>query len=124
MLNLPVQFLEEQKRVLHERKEKLIQQLKSFANQDPRQIENFNSDFSQFGDDEDENAAEVAAFEGNLHLEETLETSLEMINKALKKIEERTYGICEKCHGQIGQERLQAMPTATRCTNKTCKKKV
>jgi len=123
MTSYSKQFLEEKKRDLEERKEKLINQLKSFASQDPKQANNFNSDFPQYGDDEDENVAEVAAFEGNLHLEETLETSLEMINKAFKKIEEGTYGICEKCGSQIGAERLNAMPTATRCANGNCKKK-
>ena len=123
MTSYSKQFLEERKKDLEERKEKLIEQLKSFASQDPKQANNFNSGFPQFGDDEDENAAEVAAFEGNLHLEETFETSLEMINKAFKKIEDGTYGTCEKCSSQIDEERLTAMPTATRCANGNCKKK-
>ena len=25
------------------------------------------------------------------------------------------YGLCEDCHGPIGDERLEALPTATRC---------
>lgn len=122
MSNFSEQFLAGIKKDLEERKNKIIKQLESFANPDPRQLENFNSDFPQFGDDEDENAAEVAAFEGNLYLEETLETSLEMINRALKKIDKGTFGICEKCDNQIDEGRLKAMPTATRCASKTCKK--
>jgi DnaK suppressor protein len=120
MANFSQQFLEEIKTDLTDRKNKLIGQLKSFANPDPHQKKNFNTDFPQYGDDEDDNAAEVAAFEGNLHLEETLETSLEMIDKALRKIENGSYGICEKCNLPIDEDRLKAMPTATRCANKNC----
>lgn len=120
MTNFSQQSLEEIKKDLNERKNKLVEQLKSFANPDPHQKGNFNSDFPKYGDDEDDNAAEVAAFEGNLHLEETFETSLEMINRALKKIEDGGYGLCEKCGLAIDEERLRAMPTATRCANKNC----
>jgi len=116
------QFLEEQKKILEERKKKLLGQLKAFANQDPKQKENFTSGFPKFGDDEDDNAAEVAAFESNLYLEETLETSIEMVNKALKKIDDGSYGFCEKCGAKIDDGRLKAMPTATRCANGSCKK--
>jgi RNA polymerase-binding transcription factor DksA len=127
ILKLPMsyyspQFFEERKKDLEERKDKILNQLKSFTNADPHKFNNFNADFPNYGDDEDENAAEVATFEGNLYLEETLETSLEMINRALKKIEDGTYGLCEKCHSYISEGRLIAMPTATRCANGNCKK--
>ena len=67
------------------------------------------------GDKEDDNAAEVAAFESNLSLEETFEQSIEMVNKALSKLENNTYGLCEKCDNPIAKERLEIMPTATKC---------
>ena len=114
------EFLEKIKNILLERKDKINEQLKGFAKSDPYQKDNYNSKFPQFGDKEDENAAEVAAFEGNLSLEETLEQSLEMINRSLKKIEKGTYGICEKCSGMISQERLEIMPTATKCRPGKC----
>ena len=122
MAQFSEQFLNERKKDLEDRKAKLTSQLKSFAEQDPHQKKNFNTDFPQYGDDEDENAAEVAAFEGNLHLEETLETSLEMIDRALQKINDGSYGVCEKCGSVIDEGRLKVMPTATRCANKNCKR--
>jgi len=108
-------FLNSIKEDLLIRKEKLKKQLASFAEKDPNQEDNYNSDFPEFGDKEDENAAEVAAFEGNLSLEDTLEQSIEMINKALKKIELGVYGLCEKCGETINEDRLKIMPTATKC---------
>jgi len=116
MTKLPYsqEFLNEMKQVLLDRRGKIEKQLQGFAQADPNQKFNYNSNFPEFGDKEDENAAEVAAFESNLSLEETLEQSIEMINKALKKIENGTYGICEKTGEPIGEARLRIMPTATK----------
>ena len=111
--NLSQAFLNNIKEKLLERKAKLKTQLNTFAEKDPRQEDNYNSDFPEFGDKEDENAAEVAVFESNLSLEDTLEQSLEMINRALQKIKNGTYGLCEKCGEIINEERLKIMPTAT-----------
>lgn len=118
--NLPSEFLNGIKKNLLERKEKLKKQLSTFAEKDPKQEDNFNSDFPKFGDKEDENAAEVAAFESNLSLEETLEQSIEMINRALNKMESGVYGLCEKCGQLINPERLKIMPTATKCAPGQC----
>ena len=41
--------------------------------------------------------------------------------EALKKIEEKSFGVCEECGGKISQERLEAIPTATLCIS--CKTK-
>ncbi|HAH04833.1 TPA: hypothetical protein DCL28_04760 [Candidatus Komeilibacteria bacterium] len=113
--NLSQAFLKNIKENLLERKAKLKAQLNTFAEKDPKQEDNYNSDFPEFGDKEDENAAEVAVFESNLSLEDTLEQSLEMINRALQKIENGAYGLCEKCGETINEERLKIMPTATKC---------
>ncbi len=40
---------------------------------------------------------------------------LEEINRALKKIEEGTYGICEMCDEPIQEERLKIKPYAKYC---------
>ena len=41
--------------------------------------------------------------------------SLRAIQIALDKIAEGTYGECEKCGGDIGEGRLQAIPEAALC---------
>ena len=115
------EFLEKIKKILLARKEKIEQQLQSFAKTDPHQKGNYNSEFPDFGEKEDENAAEVAEFESNLSLEETLEQSLEMINRSLQKLEDNSYGVCEKCGQPISEKRLEIMPTATKCATKNCK---
>ncbi len=39
-------------------------------------------------------------------------------DRALKKVDERTYGMCDDCGRAISSERLEAMPSATLCV--TC----
>jgi RNA polymerase-binding transcription factor DksA len=43
-------------------------------------------------------------------------TSLERIVAALRRLEAGTYGICTRCHGRIGAQRLAILPEAARCT--------
>ncbi|MBN1417273.1 MAG: TraR/DksA family transcriptional regulator [Planctomycetes bacterium] len=47
--------------------------------------------------------------------------TVERITKALQRIDSGTYGKCEDCGGEIGIERLEALPFATQCI--ACKKK-
>ena len=48
-------------------------------------------------------------------LEENSEHVLSGINEALDRIESGTFGSCARCGKQIGEERLEALPYATRC---------
>jgi len=114
-------FLAEQKKMLEERKSQLLRELKMDGVQQLRGDNEYDAKFPDYGEKEDENAAEVAAYEGNLSMEKNLEVSLFNVNKALKKIEEGNYGVCEKCGNMISPERLRAFPSATACMD--CKKK-
>jgi DnaK suppressor protein len=42
---------------------------------------------------------------------------LSRIDKALRKIKQQRYGICELCGQVISKKRLQSMPDAERCLN-------
>ncbi|MFD2707143.1 TraR/DksA C4-type zinc finger protein [Salibacterium lacus] len=53
--------------------------------------------------------------EKDMALEEHEERSLLRVKKALKAIDEGTYGTCETCGRDIPFERLEAEPTALRC---------
>ena len=48
-------------------------------------------------------------------LEENAEHVLSGIDEALARIESGTFGSCARCGEQIGEERLEALPYATRC---------
>ena len=46
---------------------------------------------------------------------------IEKIKEALERIDNGTFGICEVCGKEIGEERLKARPVTTQCID--CKKK-
>lgn len=67
----------------------------------------------------DENFADsgqVAAEQGeNRALVNQLAETLEDVERALVKLDEGTYGTCENCGRQIGDARLEAMPSTPLC---------
>jgi len=40
---------------------------------------------------------------------------LSRINEALRRVIEGSYGLCEDCAGPIGRDRLELVPTTSRC---------
>ncbi len=79
-------------------------------------------DAVEFGDDEDENATEVAIQGDRSAVAEQLEKALKDANKALDRIEDGTYGICKYCNEPIEEGRLQIRPTSSSCVK--CKKQL
>lgn len=50
-----------------------------------------------------------------LSLAEGLRQRLEDLDEALERIDEGTYGVCERCGNEINPERLDAVPAASLC---------
>src|SRR4051812_7468751 len=46
---------------------------------------------------------------------QSLEVSLERIDRALARLDAGTYGTCERCGRPIPEKRLQAMPESVTC---------
>ena len=58
----------------------------------------------------------MASEQGENHtLADTLQAQLDLVQKALARIEDGTYGTCEVCGNDISPERLDAMPASSRC---------
>lgn len=93
----------------------LRKELASFAKKNVKKEDDYDTKFPNYGDKEDENAAEVAVFQDNLSLERDLETTLAEVDEALKNIEAGTYGKCQKCGKKIDEARLEAFPAAATC---------
>lgn len=55
----------------------------------------------------------------DMSLGENTRDALDSVEKALHRIDDGSYGTCERCGQQINEERLNAMPAATLCI--TCK---
>ena len=73
-------------------------------------------------DDESADAG-TATFERekDLSIEQNVRDLLDKIERALKRIDDGTYGVCESCGEPIGKMRLMAFPRATLCM--TCKQR-
>jgi len=114
------EFLDKIKTSLLKEKEKLEKELSQFAKKDTQVAGGYESSFPQYGDKEDENAAEVADYAANLTLEGTFEKTLRDVNQSLDRLDKGKYGICKYCKKPIDQKRLLARPTSSACVE--CKK--
>ena len=54
----------------------------------------------------------------NQTIQQVLEQDREQAQHARDRQAQGAYGVCEDCGGKIGDERLEALPEATRCV--TC----
>jgi len=118
--HLSAKFLKEIEGVLLETKERLENELEKFTKKNPHTSDDYDAEFPNYGDEEDENAREVAQYTANKPLEETLEKSLRDVNKALERLKKNTYGVCKYCDKEMSEERLRARPTSGACVS--CKK--
>lgn len=107
--------IEEQKKTLLENKASLEEELSSLGRElseggDWVVVPNKQQD--NYADPLDE--AEVTEeLEEDLAVLQVLEAQYQQVQKALKAIEEGTYGICEVTGKNISEERLRANPSAT-----------
>lgn len=69
---------------------------------------------SPFGKREEE-ATETLELEKRLALENRLKGLMDEVDRALKKLDEGTYGLCDMCGKTIDPLRLEALPQATLC---------
>ena len=69
----------------------------------------------QLDPDLEEQAIDLEDDEALSGIDEVLRREIVAIRNALSRIDNGTYGVCLKCGGKIGKERLKALPTATLC---------
>lgn len=116
------QTLKTIKEKLEAEKNRLEQALADFTKKDTTIKDNYRSEFPEFGDKDDDNAAEVATYGDRLSLEHTLEKELRDVNKALASLIKGGYGVCNHCGQPIEEQRLMVRPTSSSCV--VCKKKL
>ena len=78
--------------------------------------------FPTYGDKSGENAAEVASFDNAVSVKNILESTSRDVKAALKRIKEKTYGVCKYCGKNITKQRLEIRPTSSACID--CKNKL
>jgi len=102
---------ENRKRLLAE-KARLEKLLGKIAEPNPDIEGDYKAIYTDMGDDADENATEVSEYEANVGEERRLEEKLGLVNDALKRIDDGTYGVDAKTGKEISEERLRAVPEA------------
>lgn len=106
---------EKNKPKLLKEKEHLEKLLSRIAKKD-KIVGDFHPNYpTDFGNKEDENASEVAAYEANIAEEHDLAQKLDKVQSALKRIEQGTYGMCLVGGEPMPKERLEAVPEAENC---------
>lgn len=107
------EFITEMKERLETEKERLEKALSRFSSTGTNDDSAIDTSFPQYGDDEDENAVEIAEYSNNISVENDLDKELRDIKNALDRIEKGTYGIDKYTGEPIGEARLRARPTST-----------
>ena len=118
MKNLSSEQIKVLKEKLIVEKNRLEEDLKSFAKKDSKVKGDWDSKFPQMDEGlqtEDEMSDEVEEYGNELAAEYPLEEQLCDVNLALDKMEKDKYGICDNCKEEIPLERLEASPTAKLC---------
>lgn len=119
---LDTQFLETIKDKLLEKEAQLIKEMEDLTGQSQPSAGQYQLTPPDYGSDEDENSAEVAAFTTDLSVKEVLESSLRDVRSALARLADGTYGICKYCGQPIDERRLLARPASSSCVN--CKESI
>lgn len=104
-MNFTANFMEKQKGIMLKEKERIEAKMKVLKK------------YPDYGGGEEDNLQEMADYESNLSLDDQLEFLLKKIQKALKAIENGTYGQCAECKENIERGRLDIMPYAELCVS-------
>lgn len=120
--DLNKETLDKIKNDLLSRKKQILEDLEDVAKSDQHEADGIKAKFPEYGDKQDENAQEINEYSTNFATEKLLEKTLRDIDKALKRIEDGSYGICKYCGEPIGEKRLMARPVASACV--PCKTKL
>jgi DnaK suppressor protein len=107
--------LDELHRRLEQDRDSLSAEIDRIQSQEVNAEEQYDPEFSGYGNHMAETGTEIYEQERNLSIEQSLQQQLAEVEHALQKFEDGTYGICDNCGKEIPLERLQAFPQATLC---------
>ena len=106
-------FLKQIEGILTDDKNRLEAELAKFTTKNPNVEGDYDAVMPDYGNEEDENAREVADYSVNKTLEVALEKKLRDVNAALSRLKDGSYGICKYTGNPIEKKRLLARPTSS-----------
>jgi DnaK suppressor protein len=108
-------FLEGQKKALEEERATYLHQAESLKAEADLLMADREPGDVQFDEESGEGDTLAVERERDLALSAQARAAIEEIDKALEKIIDGTYGVCEVCGEAIPKERLRALPYAALC---------
>ena len=108
--------------ILREERQRVLDAISYLHEETPGSLEDETEEIIGSSDNHlGETATATLDREIDYSLEENSEQVLRAIDRALQRIDEGTFGICETCGQPISEERLEAIPYATQCID--CRRK-
>ncbi|TSD03189.1 MAG: DnaK suppressor protein [Parcubacteria group bacterium Athens0714_16] len=110
--------LEKYKNLLESELKLLENELNSVGRKNPDNLKDWEAEPDEEAlpsADSTDYADEIEEFEGNAAILKELEIKYNETKKALEKMKNGTYGICDVCGKEIPEARLDANPSATTC---------
>ena len=107
----------EYRMLLEEERQRIADAIAYLHEEHPRNIEDELGELAGRGSDNHLGDMATVTFDRELDegLEEGAQQTLTQIDRALAKLDDGTYGTCERCGKPIAEERLRARPWATLC---------
>ncbi|MCF7906313.1 TraR/DksA C4-type zinc finger protein [Patescibacteria group bacterium] len=112
--------LKKYKEILLKNKEEIIEKLSQIATRDSDG--DYTALHEEYGSADEDNATELADQLDKNSLINSFVKDLKQYEKALKKIENGTYGKCDHCSEEIDKKRLEYFPSALYCSS--CQRKI
>jgi DnaK suppressor protein len=110
------------RRILLEERDRVLRAIENLHNETPGSLEEATGEETSFDNHLADTATVTYDREMDYTLEENSEAVLAAIDAALRRIEDGTYGTCQRCGKPIAPERLEALPYAELCIE--CKRRV
>jgi RNA polymerase-binding protein DksA len=103
--------------LLERERQRIVDTIAHLHEENPRNMEDEVGEVAGRGSDNHLGDMATVTFDRELDegLEEGAQQTLAQIDRALARIEDGTYGTCERCGKPIAEERLRARPWATLC---------
>ena len=103
--------------LLQRERERIVDTIAHLHEENPRNMEDELGELAGRGSDNHLGDMATVTFDRELDegLEEGAQQTLAQIDRAIARLDDGTYGVCERCGNPIGEERLRARPLATLC---------
>jgi RNA polymerase-binding protein DksA len=103
--------------LLERERQRTANAIQHFAAENPGNMQDELGELGGFATDNHLGDMATVTFDRELDegLEEGAQQTLVQIDRALEKLDEGTYGVCERCGRPIAEERLRVRPWATLC---------